>query len=160
MGDWFAESRTHIGFQVNTLSHLIKRFMDHTAFGPDRDPITGIQGWIIGYLYDNREKDVFQRDVQAHFSVRRSTVTGILQLMEKNGMITRRSVEYDARLKKLELTPAAIQRHERFHQHIRETEAQISNGLSPEERKDFIRLCEKLRLHIEALENEKGRMKA
>ena len=64
-----------------------------------------MQGWIIGYLYQNRDKEVFQRDIQEQFSIRRSTVTGILQLMEKNGLITRSSVERDARLKKLELTP-------------------------------------------------------
>lgn len=158
MGEWYAENRMYIGFQVNTLSHLIRRFLDQTTFGMDHNPVTGMQGWIIGYLYDNRGKEIFQRDIQTHFSVRRSTVTGILQLMEKNGLITRQSVARDARLKRLELTPKAIEHHERFHRGIREGEARLSAGLAPEERETFIQLCEKLRAHIEKLENEKGRV--
>ena len=94
------EYREDIGFQIRTLSHLVKRTVDQAAFDGVDDHPTGVQGWIIGYLYRNRDKEVFQRDIQEQFSIRRSTVTGILQLMEKNGLITRRSVEQDARLKK------------------------------------------------------------
>lgn len=156
MEDWHAKNRMHVGFQVNTLSHLIRRFTDQAILDAEQNPVTGMQSWIIGYLYGNREKDVFQRDIQTHFSVRRSTVTGILQLMEKNGLITRQSVDYDARLKKLELTPMAIEGHERFHRCIQETEAKLSAGFTPEEKETFIRLCEKLRAHIESMEKEKG----
>ena len=105
------EYREDIGFQIRTLSHLVKRTVDQAAFDGVDDHPTGVQGWIIGYLYRNRDKEVFQRDIQEQFSIRRSTVTGILQLMEKNGLITRSSVEQDARLKKLELTPRAIELH-------------------------------------------------
>ena len=90
------EYREDIGFQIRTLSHLVKRTVDQAAFGGVDDHPTGVQGWIIGYLYKNRDKEVFQRDIQEQFSIRRSTVTGILQLMEKNGLITRSSVEQDA----------------------------------------------------------------
>ena len=92
------EYQEDLGFQIRTLSHLVKRTVDQTAFAGEEDHPTGVQGWIIGYLYENRGKEVFQRDIQAQFSIRRSTVTGILQLMEKNGLITRSSVERDARL--------------------------------------------------------------
>ena len=95
------EHRDEIGFQVRTLSNLIKRLVDQTAFQGRERPATGMHGWVIGYLYENRNRDVFQRDLQEQFSIRRSTVTGILQLMEKNGLITRQSVDEDARLKKI-----------------------------------------------------------
>ena len=35
---------------------------------------------------------MFQRDVEAEFNIRRSTATGILQLMEKNGFLLREPV--------------------------------------------------------------------
>ena len=48
------------------------------------DEITRKNGWIIGdYLASNRDKDIFQKDIEYNFSIRRSTVSGILQLMEK-----------------------------------------------------------------------------
>ena len=142
------EYQEDLGFQIRTLSHLVKRMVDQTAFsGKDAHP-TGVQGWILGYLYTNQDKDVFQRDIQQQFSIRRSTVTGILQLMEKNGLITRSSVDRDARLKKLELTPYAIELHERVGRSIRQVETSLAESLSPEEKQEFIRLCEKIRASL------------
>lgn len=143
------EHRDEIGFQVRMLSNLIKRQVDQTVFQGREKPATGMQGWVIGYLYGNRNKDVFQRDLQEQFSIRRSTVTGILQLMEKNGLITRTSVKQDARLKKITLTPKAIEMHEQIIKGIQSVENKISAGLTPEERKTFIELCEKIRANIE-----------
>ena len=110
---------------------------------------------IIGYLYENRGKEVFQRDIQAQFSIRRSTVTGILQLMEKNGLITRSSVERDARLKKLELTPRAVQLHERIGRSVRQVEDRLNQSLTPQEKQEFLRLCGKIRASLKALSTDR-----
>ena len=76
-------------------------------------------------------------------------MTGILQLMEKNGLISpRSSVDRDARLKKLELTPYAIELHERVGRSIRQVETSLAESLSPEEKQEFIRLCEKVRASL------------
>ena len=45
-----------------------------------------MHGYLIRYLYENRERDVFQRDLEKKFSISRSAVTATLQLMEKNGL--------------------------------------------------------------------------
>lgn len=144
------EYREDLGFQIRTLSHLVKRVVDQTAFSGEEVHPTGVQGWIIGYLYSHRHQEVFQRDIQEEFSIRRSTVTGILQLMEKNGLITRSSVERDARLKKLELTPKAIEFHKRVERSIRQLEDRISDCLTPQEKEEFIRLCEKIRENLQS----------
>lgn len=150
-----------IVFQVRAISNLIKRHVDQIAFSgvepADRGTATGLHGWMIGYLYHNRHRDIFQRDIQEEFSIRRSTVTGILQLMEKNGLITRSSVESDARLKKITLTPAAIALHKSVEKGIRETEERVSSGLTPEEKQTFLALCEKIRSNLEEDESEKLR---
>ena len=143
------EHRDEIGFQLRTLSNLCKRMVDQKAFAGRERPATGMHGWVIGYLYENRDRDVFQRDLQEQFSVRRSTVTGMLQLMEKNGFITRESVDEDARLKKITLTPKAIEQHEAIHRSIQEVEEKISAGLTPEEKRTFLELCEKIRANME-----------
>lgn len=138
------EHRDEIGFQINGLSHMI-RWMTHQYSGRDGEPSgVGIYGWLIGFLYDNRDKDIYQRDLQQQFAVRRSTMTGILQAMERDEMITRHPVEWDARLKKIELTEKAVERQEKFQQTIAEIEARLSAGLTPEEKATFIELCEKI----------------
>lgn len=149
------EYQDDIGFQIRTLSHLVKRNVDQSAFSGEENQPTGVQGWIIGYLYENRDKEIFQRDIQNQFSIRRSTVTGILQLMEKNGLITRSSVERDARLKKLELTPCAIDLHERLGRSVRQVEARLDSCLTPQEKQEFLRLCQKIRASLKAAIGEK-----
>jgi DNA-binding MarR family transcriptional regulator len=143
------EHRDEIGFQVRTLSNLIRRMVDQRAFPKGEKVPTGMHGWIMGYLYEHRDQDVFQRDIQEQFSIRRSTVTGVLQLMEKNGLITRTGVDSDARLKKLQLTPKAIELHQRVESSIHKVEAVLSSGLTPEEKEQFLLLCEKIRHNAE-----------
>ena len=142
------EYREDIGFQIRTLSHLVKRTVDQVAFDEQDDHPTGVQGWILGYLYENQGREIFQRDIQEQFSIRRSTVTGILQLMERNGLITRSSVERDARLKKLELTPRGVELHKRVERSIRQVEDRLSQCLTPEEKATFLTICEKIRAHL------------
>jgi len=143
------EHRDEIGFQIHSLSHMI-HWLTHQYTGGDGEHSgAGVYGWLIGFLYDNRDQDIFQRDLQQQFSVRRSTMTGILQAMEKDGMITRKPVAWDARLKKIELTEKAIERHKKIQQTIAAIEARLSSGLTPEEKADFISLCEKIRKSLE-----------
>ncbi|MDI3536722.1 MAG: hypothetical protein PWP30_1204, partial [Eubacteriaceae bacterium] len=92
-----------IGFEIKTLSNRIRQYINEVM---EKDPdITGIQGWIIGYISRHQNsQDVFQRDIEKEFNVRRSTVSGILNTMEKKGLIIRQTVDFDARLKKITLT--------------------------------------------------------
>ena len=143
------EHSAEIGFQVHRLHTLCKRQVDQRAFAGLSEKPTKSQSWVMSYLYDNQGRDVFQRDIQEQFAVRRSTVTGILQLMEKNGWITRQSVGEDARLKKIQLTPQAIELHERVVACIHKTEEQLAHGLTPEEKEEFFRLCDKIRHNAE-----------
>lgn len=147
------EHRDEVGFQIRALSNLLKRQVDQLADKDGEKPATAIQGWVIGYLYENRDRDIYQRDIQERFAIRRSTVTGMLKLMEKNGLVTRSSVAADARLKKITLTPKAVEMHEQIIRGIHTVEERVSSGLDDEERATFIRLCEKIREHLLAEEN-------
>lgn len=138
-----------IGFEIRTLSNLIKRTIDNLPSNKGLENITGLHRWVIKYLYQHREEDLFQRDLEAVFEMRRSTTTAILQLMEKNGLITRQSVPYDARLKKLVLTPKAIQFHESFSAEIERMEARLKSGLSEEELSTFMGIVERMKKNME-----------
>ena len=50
---------------------------------------------------------MYQKDIEEEFRIRKSTVTGILKLLEKNGFIRRESVPQDARLKRIVPTARA-----------------------------------------------------
>lgn len=145
-----------IWFEVKSLVNLIKRCIYESAAENGLAGLTEVQGWIIGYLYkhmdDPDRPGVFQRDIESEFKIRRSTATGILQLMEKNGLLTREPVEFDARLKRLILTPKAIALHGQIMEKIMEIEKRLCQGLSAEEADTFFMLIEKIKGNLEEVD--------
>lgn len=142
------EQNHSIGLEIRTLSNLLKRFIDNSATKKYVDELTGTHSWIIGYLYEHRDQDIFQRDLETEFSIRRSTATGILQLMEKNKLIIKSPVDYDARLKKITLTPRAIEIQEIITADIKRIEAQLTKGLTEEEIHVFLTIVNKIKDNI------------
>ena len=86
-----------------------------------------------------------QRDIEEAFQIRRSTVTGIIKLIEQKGYITRTSVESDARLKQLVPTEKAEALRPRIVEHIKKCEAALSAGI-PDDKLHVCRevLCQML----------------
>ena len=95
-----------IAKEVKTLANLLKRRLDAAISKASPDNVTGVQVLILGFI-DENEEDVYQKDIERHFDIRRSTVTNILHGMEKQELIVRESVNNDARLKKIVLTAKA-----------------------------------------------------
>lgn len=138
-----------IGFQIRTTSNLIRRNLEKLSSFRESQCLTGAHGWVIGYLYDNRHRDVYQRDFEAEFKIRRSTITNMLKLMEKNGLIVRESVDGDARLKKIKLTEKALQMQKRISEDICELENKMSVGITKEERELFFNIINKIKANLE-----------
>lgn len=142
------KNQKHVGFEIRTISNLLKRNVDNFISKRHDENVTGIHGWVIGYIYKNKDKEIFQRDIEEEFSIRRSTATTILQLMEKNNLIVRKPVNYDARLKRLELTEKAINIHKMINQDIIEVEKKVVKGLSEEEIRMFFEITEKIKANL------------
>ncbi len=143
-----------IGFRIRTLSVAIKRAVDVCKSRSENKRYTGTHGWVIGYLYEHRDRDVFQRDIEKHFSVRRPTMTAILQLMEKNGLVERVRFDGDARLKKIKLTPLALEINEKHETGIENFEEYIRDGITDEELKVFFRVMDKIGENVDRAEKE------
>ena len=128
-----------IGYEVRTLDNLLFRMLLAYSAKAGMDELTMMHGWIIRYLYENREQDIFQKDIEQRFAVGRSTVTNLIQLMEKKGFVKRESVKQDARLKKVILTEKGIASQESFEDIVEHIEEELSEGISEEELHIFIR---------------------
>ncbi|AFA47977.1 MarR family winged helix-turn-helix transcriptional regulator [Acetobacterium woodii] len=129
------------GKKIIILSNQIKRSLDRAAVDCG---ITGVQSHVLGILGEaqDEEKDIFQKDIEEKFQIRRSSVTGILQLMEKKKLISRESVPYDARLKKIVLTQESMKLREHLHNNICEFEEILVKGVSDEDLETFLRLID------------------
>ena len=109
------------------------------------EAVTPMHGWILSYLYHHTDAPVFQRDIEREFSITRSTVTNILQLMERKGYIRRLSVPQDARLKQLILTEEGVFFHEKTMLSLHQTDDYVASLLTEEENAELLRLLNKLR---------------
>ena len=138
-----------IGFAIRVLSNLIKRDVEKSRINLGIDPVKGINGWAIGYFYENRDKDIFQKDFESAFSIRRSTASKILKTMEQKGLIERVSVESDARLKKIIITDMAVDIHKKITAEIENREERLRKGISDEELRVFFGVMKKLTANME-----------
>ena len=139
----------NVGFEFKIISNLIKRQIDNSANIQFLNSLTGTNSWIIGFLVENDSKDIFQRDLEEQFSIRRSTASSIVKLMEQKGFITRVPVANDARLKKIVLTPKAYELHETISKDMIRFEQQLTSGLSNEELNAFFKVVDKIKSNIE-----------
>ena len=131
--------------QIRRVDNLIFRKINQFTRANGVEQATPMHGWIIEYLYRHRDEPVFQRDIEREFSITRSTVTNILQLMERKGYIERQSVPQDARLKRLVLTEKGACIHEKTMQSLHQTDEFVESLLTPEENAELLRLLNKLR---------------
>lgn len=137
----------HIGKEIVILSHGIKRKMQETA---ESVGITGTQSRVLQYISEeSKVREVFQKDIEDAFQIRRSTVTQILQLMERDGVIFRESVARDARLKKLVMTPKGYEIEAVMKGQISDMEERIIKNISTEEREQLLNILEKIRKNLE-----------
>lgn len=125
------ENKREVTFTVRRLLNMMRR-MTEGCLGQDA-ALTPMQGRIIGLITHSPHENVYQRDVERAFQIRRSTASAILQGMEKNGLICRESVPQDARLKKLVLTERAVAFTDRFMREMARVEAVITQGVTQEE---------------------------
>ena len=138
-----------IGLEIRNLSNLIRRDIEKHTDKLDCKPNKGVRGWAIDYFYENRDRDIFQKDFEEKFSIRRSTASNMLKLMEKNGFIVRKSVDSDARLKKIVLTEKAVRVHNFIAEDIKKREEKLRKGLTDEEIKAFFSVVQKIKSNIE-----------
>lgn len=139
----------HLGFEIRILSNLIKRHIDNSAARAEVESVTGTNMWVIIYLVHHKDEEVFQKDLEQNFSVRRSTMSNILALMEKKELIIRESVPQDARLKKLVLTEKSLQLYEMMEKDREETESLITAGLTADEIRTFLSILNKMKKNFE-----------
>ncbi|MBS4961125.1 MAG: MarR family transcriptional regulator [Clostridiales bacterium] len=139
------DHRNTVGYEIKTLDHLLIKQLISVCGRQGIDEVTVMNSWIIGYLYENQRKEIFQKDLEQEFSISKSTVTGILQLMEKKGYIIRQSVPYDARLKKLMLTEKGLAMRGKTQKIINQLEERLMMSVKPEEMEVFFHVIHRFK---------------
>jgi DNA-binding MarR family transcriptional regulator len=142
-------NRPPVAILIKILANLIKRNLDSAAAEGPLKNLTGTQIEIIGYINHTKNTDIFQKDIETKYAIRRSTATGILQLMENKDLITREPVDYDARLKKIRLTEKALAISRQAQINGNQLERQLTEGISAEDLTVFRSVAWKMKANLE-----------
>ena len=130
------------GRWISQVSHQLKR---QIFSGDLQDDLTNMQKHILHYiLFETMHRDLFQKDVEKEYNIRRSTATETLQLLEKKGYIYRERVESDARLKRIVPTDKAARVRRHLLDTIRRMEEQIKEGISENDMAVFLRVLKQI----------------
>ncbi|MGN1411023.1 MAG: MarR family winged helix-turn-helix transcriptional regulator [Oscillospiraceae bacterium] len=141
-----------IGFEIKHISILIGRAFDKHVFTKkdfNNENLTIMQSHIIGFIYGHDNHTIPQHELEKEFNRRRSTITGILKLMEKNGFITREYSKKDARMKMVTLTDKAIQLHQCITKKIDDFNRNLEKGLTEDEVQTFYSIMDKIKKNLE-----------
>ena len=136
-----------IGRSIHILSRQIKRKVDEAV---SKYNVTAVQCSFIEFINRNRkEGNVYAKDIESRFNMRRATVAEILSLMEKNGLIERKSMSEDARLKEITLTKKSTEIINSVKTEVKKVEKDLKKDLTEEELQNFMNILEKMSKNLE-----------
>lgn len=106
--------------------------------------LTHTQYKILMLLYRMQDQPLCQIDIETHFAMTNPSVTGILQNLEKKGLVERIQNPDDRRSKLLHLTEKALAMQTELHALGESLENQVTANLTPEESQQLISLLKKI----------------
>lgn len=143
-----------LGFELRMIHNLTKEIVRKSRPITDKPPLTQLQAGIMGYLFHNQEKSICQKHIEEQFNISGATVSNTLQVMEKNGLIIRSSMDEDARLKRITMTQTALQDHMLVEEHMQMMERKMREGMSDAEQEELFRLLAVVRNNMERMNRE------
>ena len=146
--------------QISGLLHAVNyRWHRIVASGQEKagiDRETMVYGRILGHLHYNQDKNVYQKDLETVVGLTKSAISTILTRLEMRGYIERQSVEKDARLKRIVLTPEGEEVSDNLQKAMITADEQLVRGLKNEEQQELLRL---LRIIDETMKEMEGEIR-
>ena len=142
-----------IGHKIRIIHNDIGKFFNTSWMKEGIEP-TRMQCATMRYLQLHENEDVFQKDLEAAFSISAATTTNILKVMEKEELIVRIPMPNDARLKKLELTDKGRAMNEAAHAQVMRLEDGMKKNFTEEELTRFRLYLDRLTQNIVDLVEE------
>ena len=125
---------------INIISNKLKRSADENLIAEN----VTIEQIMVMKMISERGGKVRQKEIENEFSVRRSTVTSAMQILEKKGFILRESDPLDSRAKIVTLTEAGIEKNFKLFSFIKNRDETILSILTDKEKETLTAILTKL----------------
>lgn len=137
-----------ISLEIKKIDSLIVRKI--MAYNKDAIyHLTPVQIVVIKYLIKNKDSVVYQKDIEKKLGLRKSTVSGILGTMIKNGIITRTDSTNDLRSKEIRLTETGYRLDKAMRKKAFEFEKLLQSNISKEDLEVFYKVTKQIQENLE-----------
>lgn len=148
------EKKRYLGFEIKKMANIIFRQLKKRLVDSGFDEVTVMHGHILGYLSRRKDTDVYQKDIAEAFGIGKSSVTNILQLMEKKGYLVCRTDDNDGRCKKIFITQKGEETHAATVRVIDMLHEELEENVTEEEKQVFMTVIDKMKKNIEEMNKE------
>jgi MarR family transcriptional repressor of mepA len=126
-------------FYLRNIGHAMRQIADLKLIPYD---ITNQQARLLGDINDRLRKDkqICQKDLEGIMNLRGSSITSLLQGLEKKGFIVRSSSNEDSRAKQLHITEKGTKLIDEMDKIFQTNESLLLQGMTEDEKKTYQRL--------------------
>ena len=145
-------------YEIKSLEKMLVRELINNSDIKDKENLlpTPTQCQIIEYILNNKNKDIYQKDLEKVLNLRRATVSGVLHTMEKNGLIKRVTDESDTGTKKIILNEKIPERFNEYSKKIKKIENNIIKDISDKDLEIFLKVISQMK---ESIKKKEGNLK-
>lgn len=108
---------------------------------------------IIAYIFSKND-DVYQKDIEKNLNLRRATLSGILNTMEKNDLLYRVVSDSDSRSRKIILNKKTKEIFKKKREKLREVENILIEGIDEVDLNNFLNTIKKMKENIRRCEKD------
>lgn len=138
-------------YQLKSLEKMIFRLIIKDKDKKNFELIpTPTQMEILEYVLEHNNENIYQKDLENVLNLRRATVSGVLQTMEKNNLIERITDSIDTRTKRIILTEKSKEVFAERKKKIEDIEKIITENISKEDLEVFFKVTETMKKNIKS----------
>ena len=141
----------HLGHKFRIIHNMIDKYFEK-RWDDSIHYLTRVQCATLYYLYDHRDQNVFQKDIEAAFSITGATATNILKGLERQKLIMREPMPEDARLKKIVLLESGVVCHKQAYRNMIHMEETLAAGFSEEDLETLRNMLDHIIANLEGLQ--------
>lgn len=130
---------------INTMEAAVQEMAKEHGI----EHLAGSQGRTVIYLFKNRDKEIFIKDIEEKLQISKSVASNLIKRMAKNGFISIVPSRKDKRCKQIVLTSLGLEKAEdiiTFHQNIHE---QLLKGIDKADLETAHKVFEQIKKNLE-----------
>lgn len=139
--------------EIKSLSNILNRKLYDVLAAAGGENLSSFQLWILCFIDYNSGigTEVFQKDIEQYFDIRRPTASKLLSSLEEDGFLERYMDDTDNRRKKLVLTDKAMEYLNDRKSFIFEFDKQFLYGISKRELATYMKVTANLKKNLERI---------